>query len=43
MHAARKGGPGLVIGVVVLIVLIIAAVLISYFMVTGTFDVTQIL
>lgn len=42
MYAPRKGGPGLVIGVVVLIVLIIAAVLVGYFMMTGTFDVTQL-
>ena len=42
MYAPRKGGPGLVIGVVVLIVLIIAAVLVGYFMMTGTFDLTKL-
>lgn len=35
VHAARHGGPGLVIAVVVLIVLIIAAVIVGYLMMTG--------
>jgi len=38
MYAPRKGGPALVIGVVVLIVLILAAVLVGYLMMTGTFS-----
>lgn len=41
VHTARHGGPGLVIAVVVLIVLIIAAVAVGYLMMTG-FDFTNI-
>jgi|GEM_PF-2401694 len=42
MHPAHKGSPALVISIVVLVVLILAAVLVGYFMMTGTFDVTKL-
>jgi hypothetical protein len=43
MPAAHKGGsPWVTVGIVVLVVLIIAAVAIGYFMMTGTFDITKL-
>ncbi len=42
IHTSHKGGPWLAISVVVLIVLIIGAVAIGYFMMTGTFDFTKL-
>jgi hypothetical protein len=42
MHTAHKSSPALVVGVVVLIVLIIAAVAVGYLMMTGAFDVSTL-
>lgn len=42
MHTAHKSSPALVVGVVVLIVLIIAAVATGYLMMTGAFDVSTL-
>jgi hypothetical protein len=42
MHTAHKSSPALIIGVVVLIVLIIAAVAVGYLMMTGAFDVSTL-
>lgn len=42
MHTAHKSSPALAISIVVLVVLILAALLVGYFMMTGTFDVTQL-
>lgn len=42
-HAVRKGSPWLVVTIVVLAVLVVAAIAIGYFMMTGTLDFTKIL
>jgi hypothetical protein len=43
IHTVHRSGPWLTVSVVVLIVLIIAAVAIGYFMMTGTFDLSKII
>jgi hypothetical protein len=42
MHAAHKSSPWVAVSIVVLVVLIIAALLVGYFMMTGTFDITTL-
>lgn len=42
MYGSRKSGPWFVIGIVALITLLVVVVLVGYFMMTGTFDLTRI-